>query len=757
MVTEPPNYARRVDLILQELDALPTLSAVAVRLLELTTDSDAEASEVIDLVSSDPSLSMKVLRLCRCHERGRASDVTTVERAVLLLGFEAVRSAVLAVEVFDVLDQMETPLGEQSNAQRVFDREAFWLHSLAVAVVAEKIAAIGALTQDVGRGEAFMAGLLHDIGQLVLHVLLPESFDRVCRVTETHSASLDRACKQLIGIDPHTTGRRLADHWGLPPALIDVAWLNGQPFEALPEVPHRNLIAVVTLADALVRSRYITCSGHWARAEDLDALALPIGLTPDQIESITADLHQDVSARADALGLNVVHDSSILLRAISRANASLARTNAGMRQREQLARHQSGILKAVERFHEVLAPASPAVDVLTAVAGSLIEAFEINVEAALFESSNASDQSGWQVIEFDGSARPTSIRSVELPPDAVSLDTIVSDLRPRTPVRAIMPWIARSLRENVDLDALEVFPLPCDAGGAILLLNIPEDFDGEIHEEFVSLVRCWTAALAAGQHQDAAATLTEQLAAANRNMAEMQQRLARNQTMATLGEVAAGAAHEMNNPLTVISGRAQMLGAKITDPELNTASREIFDQATRLSDMISALRSFAEPVTPERASIDLADLVVRVVQQASEHRKQQPRIHTKFTEALPRAMVDAGLMRDALIELVGNAIESKGSRHIEILVQIDPVDDRLKIEVRDDGGGLSEHALRHAFDPFYSEKPAGRQPGLGLARANRYVEAHGGTISLVNGPSGGAIATIWLSNWREPVIEAEAA
>ena len=93
-------------------------------------------------------------------------------------------------------------------------------------------------------------------------------------------------------------------------------------------------------------------------------------------------------------------------------------------------------------------------------------------------------------------------------------------------------------------------------------------------------------------------------------------------------------------------------------------------------------------------------------------------------------------------------MEAKGSRHIELRVQTDPLDGRLKIEVRDDGAGLSEHSLRHAFDPFFSDKPAGRQPGLGLARARRFVEAHGGRITLVNGPTGGAIATIWLKDWN---------
>ncbi len=114
-------------------------------------------------------------------------------------------------------------------------------------------------------------------------------------------------------------------------------------------------------------------------------------------------------------------------------------------------------------------------------------------------------------------------------------------------------------------------------------------------------------------------------------------------------------------------------------------------------------------------------------------------------EELPRIRVDPHQIANAVNELVRNAFEADPSTQVEVRVQIDPPDGRLKIRVKDEGPGLSEHALAHAFDPFFSEKPAGRQPGLGLAVARRLVEAHGGRLTLENGSAGGAVATIWLS------------
>ena len=164
MVVSGPeaNQVRRVELILQQVDALPTLSPVAIRLLDLTSAENTEVKDVIRLVSSDPALSSKVLKLCRCHPRGRTATVNTVERAVVLLGFEAVRSAVLSVQVIELFDDLPS-IGGEVREQPIFDRRLFWEHSLAVGVASELLAETGTLRAEVDRGEAYISGLLHDL------------------------------------------------------------------------------------------------------------------------------------------------------------------------------------------------------------------------------------------------------------------------------------------------------------------------------------------------------------------------------------------------------------------------------------------------------------------------------------------------------------------------------------------------------------------------------------------------------------------
>src|SRR5262244_2925464 len=153
---------KRVELILQQLEDLPTLPAVAVRVLEVTSNESSDAKEVVQLIESDPSLTARILQLVHRADSGVRGEVTTVERAVVLLGFEAVRSAVLAISVFETFKQTES---NSTTPPAAFKHEAFWKHCIAVAAAAELIAE-ASKDSAINPSEAFVCGLLHDLGKI---------------------------------------------------------------------------------------------------------------------------------------------------------------------------------------------------------------------------------------------------------------------------------------------------------------------------------------------------------------------------------------------------------------------------------------------------------------------------------------------------------------------------------------------------------------------------------------------------------------
>jgi len=157
---------KRVELILQQLEELPTLPAIAVRILELTGSDDASIKDIVDLITTDQSLTTRILQLVNSAESGVRGEVNSVQRAIVLLGFEAVRSAVLAVGIFQTFGN--TPGRKASH----FSREEFWKHSIAVACCAELLA----IERNKAKGKegridpslAFVCGLLHDLGKVAL-------------------------------------------------------------------------------------------------------------------------------------------------------------------------------------------------------------------------------------------------------------------------------------------------------------------------------------------------------------------------------------------------------------------------------------------------------------------------------------------------------------------------------------------------------------------------------------------------------------
>lgn len=177
--------SQQVERILAQLDTLPPLAPVATRILALTDDPKAGAKQIVTLIESDPSLTARMLSVLRRAEHGVRHEAISVENAVLMLGFETVRQLTLAVKVMEVFGQTGQP-----DTGEGFDRIEFWKHCLAVACAARHIATM--VPSDVRPEEAFVHGLLHDIGKVALHATMPKSFAKILRACDrTHADIAD--------------------------------------------------------------------------------------------------------------------------------------------------------------------------------------------------------------------------------------------------------------------------------------------------------------------------------------------------------------------------------------------------------------------------------------------------------------------------------------------------------------------------------------------------------------------------------------
>ncbi|MCW5766539.1 MAG: HDOD domain-containing protein, partial [Phycisphaeraceae bacterium] len=346
-----PALARRVDLVLRQLTALPTLSPIATRLMSLSSAADADFNEIAALIEADPSLTARLLSLCRRASVGMAQQVTTVKRAAVMLGLEAVQAAVLSVEIYEVLSQATGSDERRADVAegQGFDRAGFWTHSLAVAGASEMLAE-GARHLKLRPEEAFTAGLVHDLGMLLLDWTLPRTYARVIELARSKRLAVAPVERAVIGVDHHLAAKRLAEHWSLPTVLRDTMWLAGQPPESLPEVRHRPMIALVTLADAMANRMHLGWGGRWCVPEALEPLAAFVKIDMEVVEQVMARLPDAVSRRSRDLGLGESAPPEVVMRALAGANRHLADLHAQCRSQAVTARAQGRALEAIASF-----------------------------------------------------------------------------------------------------------------------------------------------------------------------------------------------------------------------------------------------------------------------------------------------------------------------------------------------------------------------------------------------------------------------
>jgi signal transduction histidine kinase/HD-like signal output (HDOD) protein len=733
---------KRVELILQQLEELPTLPEVAVRVLEVTGRDDSSTKDVVRLLESDPSLTTRLLQLCRRSDLGVRGEVATVERAVSLLGFETVRSSVLAISVFQTLSQNSAPGGGH------FNRDSFWKHSVAVACCAEllvsQLPSIYASANKLTPSNAFVAGLLHDIGKIALDTMLPKSFNRVVEGTDLLRGNIADLERNMIGLDHLVVGKRLAEKWQLPVAIREVAWLHGQLPTALPgSVENLALVNLVTLADLLVREQHLGYSGNYiitGKAALLDSLSIK----PAQVEGVMSRLVAHIEPRASTLGLGQSSSDEIYRDALSQANKELGRISSQLAAKNRKLLVRAKFFDALSQFQGELRPDAAPQKVLHAIGQTAAEVLGIKIAGAFSLPPGASFAEAVLVSETGELVQTSLIDSTNRPPKPIEGQGPVSAAGDELEwlLAAISPRLSDRGRFWICLEADN----QC-IGGVVWGAAPGESqrVSNQLHE-LTALSHGWSLALRTAQIREESRNLSEQLAESNRKLHSAQNEILRSRTMLSVGEMASGAAHEMNNPLAVISGRSQLLASQLSDPKLKHAASLIHEQSHRLSEIITELMDFASPAPPQVGIVDVSDLVGRSIHDAKMLGDSTDRtVETTLTD-VPPVKVDESQVSAALCELIGNALQAiePGKGLVEVHAAYDAGSSQVVVSITDNGCGMDEQTLKRAFDPFFSAKPAGRRRGMGLAKALRWIEASGGTIRLESQPGQGTRSVILL-------------
>jgi signal transduction histidine kinase len=225
----------------------------------------------------------------------------------------------------------------------------------------------------------------------------------------------------------------------------------------------------------------------------------------------------------------------------------------------------------------------------------------------------------------------------------------------------------------------------------------------------------------------------------------LQNELVQKEKLASLGNLVAGAAHDINHPLTAVMSYSEQLWAqeRLTG-EQNALVRKIVNQARRTRDLVADLLSFAQQSSAEKIPVDVSILLQRAIQMLESRRPSgKIRVSVSIDADFPRVQGNANQLFQAFVEIIENAmdaLEEAGGGSLRITAQCQG--NRAVLQFSDSGPGIREP--QRVFDPFYTTKPVGKGTGLGLSAVYGVIQDHGGQISCQNKREGGALFVVRL-------------
>lgn len=228
------------------VSSLPALPAVVNQLFKALDDDDVNAEKMSGIIGSDQVLAAKTLRLANSSFYGMRREICTIHESLAIIGFNGIRNLVAAIAV---TGQFRAAPGLRADVGR------FWHHAITVALGAR---ALAGLKDSCNEDDAFMAGLLHDIGKLVLLIYMPERYRDIMAASDAHAIPLVAAEMKALGTDHAVIGATLARKWNFPSHIVDAIQAHHAPPPHAPD----HLATLIRAADLMAHEMIGHSDGH---------------------------------------------------------------------------------------------------------------------------------------------------------------------------------------------------------------------------------------------------------------------------------------------------------------------------------------------------------------------------------------------------------------------------------------------------------------------------------------------------------------
>lgn len=274
----------RIKQLVDRIENIPTLPEVSARILAVTQDPSTSAEDVNRIILTDQALTAKILKLVNSAFYGFPRRIGTVTEAVVILGFGTIRNLAITASVFHTF-------GKRGKGK--FDRAAFWKHCVGVGVVSRLLARrLGAPNHE----DNFIAGLLHDVGKVVLDQYLHDEFVEALARVESEQISLYEAENEVFGITHADIGGWLSEHWNMPDYLVWSIKFHHEPGKAPGDC---SVVPIVHVANSVARYKEIGNGGDPLKPPIQTEALQRLNFTKEHMDYVLEAVDKDLEKAAE--------------------------------------------------------------------------------------------------------------------------------------------------------------------------------------------------------------------------------------------------------------------------------------------------------------------------------------------------------------------------------------------------------------------------------------------------------------------------
>ncbi len=721
------------------LEHLPQLSQVMLRIIDLCQQDNADRDALIQLISSDPALTARLMQLLGSAWVNLDKEIRSVESAILFLGIPEIKNLAISMAVLKVFD------AEKLSCH--FNLNAFWAHSFKTALLCKKLASCD---ESADPNEAYLAGLMHDIGKLVFMANFPEIYDEILKESRC-DAELAAHERERFSMTHAEVGSWLCRKWQLSPMISDAVLYVEDTQDRIAHAAYP-LVKVMFAANQLY-------SLADPRGEDGTPFRELIHIENDRLSALLDDVDETYRSLVDSFGMGISDASSFssftpqslcvesksdtdqiseelfgdALNEKVRAYALLYGTletlvNAG---------DIPGVLKALEMGIKILFGASSILYFLVDEEDSLLTGY-----------ANPEKRNGRAISSIALScANPGSLLVTALNQNEMR-HRHATENGGNSPSKSMAD---EQIHRLLGTDVMFALPMVLhEKKVGVIVIGIDQDQAPMLIQQSGMLTILAKLAATAVDHHQYRTT---------------QPVLIQKERAGAASDAMGKVIHEINNPLLIISSYLKMLSIKL--PERHPAQNElgvIDDEIGRIGELVKSLSPFSQPPIREFEWIELGTLFNGFIEMIKQSILTPKGIEVKMAVGphFPKIKSDGNALKQIVINLMKNAAEamtSGGKIYIVLRqvpgsekVMIDEMRKRsgaVEIVVEDTGPGIPDDIMEHLFEPYHrSTRKDGS--GLGLSIVSTLVKSINGKITCKTRKNRGSKFVIQLPVTSSP-------